>query len=352
MSDKVFINNRLYRILFPMVSGLVIYLLILMVFDSLEQLQENFFNQEVLFTVLLSYCISESFVVLIRLLDKYVPFEKGYRMRQGVQLSLTVVLTMGVVSILVSGYFILIVGYSTFLPEWIAFNLVFILFYIMIDIYYLSHYNLYRHQRVILEKEQQMRANLDLEMETFKNDIHPPLLFSCLEALIGLIGRDKKEADEYIMVLSRQYRYILDNKKTELLELGREMKTISEIVYLMNARFQDCIILKHNPGDKEMEGFLVPGTLSFLAEEIIFNNIINRYQPLEIVVGQKGEDTLTLSYRQNAILDGERYNTVKMQMMNHTYSYYSGREISKEKNDGIIYFNIPVLKLKDEDTHN
>lgn len=352
MSDKVFLKNSVYRIVFPLVSGSVIYLMVLMVFDSLDRLQENFFNQEVLFTIVLSYCVSESFVALIRMLDRFIPFERGYRVRQGIQLSLSGVLVILVVSILVSGYFRIIVGYSSFIPEWIAFSLIFILFYLMINLYYLSHYNLYRHQKTILEKEQQMKINLDLEMETFKNDIHPPLLFSCLEVLIGLISRDKKEADEYIMVLSRQYRYILDHKKTELLELNKEIKALGEIIYLLNHRFQESIAVRFSPSEKETEGYLVPGTLSFLAEEIIFNNIINRYLPMEIVIDHDSRDTLSMYYRQNAILDGEQYNTGKMKLMNHSYRYYSGREIEVGREGERITFNIPILSLADEDSHS
>ena len=117
MRDKVFIRNRIYRIVFPLFSGSVIYLLILMVFDSPDQLQENFFSQEALFTIILSYCISESYVVLVRLLDRYLPFDNGYRLRQGMQLVLTLVITSLLVTLLVTGYFKIIIGYSRFISE-------------------------------------------------------------------------------------------------------------------------------------------------------------------------------------------------------------------------------------------
>ena len=218
----------------------------------------------------------------------------------------------------------------------------------MINVYYLSHYNLFRHQSIILEREQQLKVNLDLEMETFKNDIHPPLLFGCLETLIGLIGGDKKEADDYIMILSRQYRNILDNKKSELIEMSKELESLSDVVYLLNFRYQKSLVLKINLPETQTEGFLVPGTLVFLAEEIIFNTIISEYQPLELVVDNDGPDAITMSYKTNVILDGERFNSGKMHIMNNTYNYFSGRDITTEEKDGIRKYNIPILSLSDE----
>ena len=352
MKDKVFLRNRIYRIVFPLLSGSVIHLLILMVFDSLDQLQENFFSQEALFTIVLSYCISESFIILVRMLDKYLPFDNGYRLRQGMQLLLTLVLTSLLVTLLVTGYFKIIIGYSRFNTEWIAFSLVFILFYFMINVYYLSHYNLFRHQSIILESERQLKVNLDLELETFKNDIHPPLLFGCLETLIGLIGGDKKEADDYIMILSRQYRNILDNKKTELIEISKELESLSDVVYLLNFRYQGSLVLKNNLSEGQLEGYLVPGTLVFLAEEIIFNTIVSEHQPLEMVVDIVGSDSITMAFRKNVILEGENHNSGKMDMMNNTYMYFSGREIKHEETDGKMKYYIPILSLADENSHN
>ncbi len=348
MRDKVFIRNRIYRIVFPLLSGSVIYLLVLMVFDSLDQLQENFFSQEALFTIVLSYCISESYVIMLRVLDKYMPFENGYRLRQGIQLVGTLLLTTLMVTILMTGYFKLIIGYSGFLSEWIAFSLIFFLFYSMINVYYLSHYNLFRHQSIILEREQQLKVNLDLEMETFKNDIHPPLLFGCLETLIGLVRGDKKKADDYIMILSRQYRNILDNKKSELIEMSKELESLSDVVYLLNFRYQNSLVLKNNLSETQPGSYLVPGTLVFLAEEIIFNSIISEYQPLELVVDNAGSDALIMSYKINEILDGERFNSGKMSRMNNTYNYFSGRDIATEEKDGNRKYTIPILSLSDE----
>jgi two-component system LytT family sensor kinase len=352
MRDKLFINNRIYRIVSPLLSGALIYLLILMVFDSLDQLGENFFSQEVLFTIVLSYCLSESFVLMVRMLDRHLPFNKGFRLRQGIQWLLTLVITAIVVTLLVAGYFIIIIGYSRFAAEWMAFNLVFILYYGMINVYYLSHNNLFRHQSMILEKEQQLKINLDLELENFKNDIHPTLLFRCLETLIGLIGLDKKEADDYIMVLSRQYRNILDNKKSELLELDKEMESLSDLLYLLNIRYRQSLCLKNTFREAALAGFLVPGTLAFLAEEIIFNTIINENQPLDLAIDADGPDTLTMAYRPNPVLEGEHYNTGKMQMMNDTYHYFSGRDITKAESGGMIKYYIPILSLTDESSYH
>jgi two-component system LytT family sensor kinase len=170
--------------------------------------------------------------------------------------------------------------------------------------------------------------------------------------LIGLIGLDKKEADDYIMVLSRQYRNILDNKKSELLELDKEMESLSDLLYLLNIRYRQSLCLKNTFREAALAGFLVPGTLAFLAEEIIFNTIINENQPLDLAIDADGPDTLTMAYRPNPVLEGEHYNTGKMQMMNDTYHYFSGRDITKAESGGMIKYYIPILSLTDESSYH
>ena len=81
MKERTFIHNILFRVIYPPVTGLCAYLVVLMVFDSLDQLSDNFFSREAFLLVLLAYLQTESSVLLIGILDHRLPFEMHYTLR-------------------------------------------------------------------------------------------------------------------------------------------------------------------------------------------------------------------------------------------------------------------------------
>ena len=54
---KLFIHQPLFRLLSPIISGVIIYLLVLLLNNNVEQIQEQFFNEELYFCIALSYLI-------------------------------------------------------------------------------------------------------------------------------------------------------------------------------------------------------------------------------------------------------------------------------------------------------
>ena len=70
MSKTIFYNNPVFRLSAPLLTGIVIYLLILMFFDSVDMLAENFFSREVVFTIGLTYLFFELYRLVIILTNR------------------------------------------------------------------------------------------------------------------------------------------------------------------------------------------------------------------------------------------------------------------------------------------
>ncbi len=68
---KIFINNAFFRILFPIVYGIIVYLLILLINNSIDTLNETFLTQEVYISIVLTYLVMESNRLLIKVTEKY-----------------------------------------------------------------------------------------------------------------------------------------------------------------------------------------------------------------------------------------------------------------------------------------
>ena len=61
---KLFIHTPLFRFLSPIFSGVVSYLLILLINNNIEQLQEQFLGQELYVCITLSYIVHEFETIL------------------------------------------------------------------------------------------------------------------------------------------------------------------------------------------------------------------------------------------------------------------------------------------------
>ena len=128
MKQQLYINNVVFRILFPVIAGLILYLAMLMVFGSLDQLSESFLSQEALFIITLTH------------------------------------------------------------------------------LYYMGIIQIGHLHAISMEQEKNHKEQLELELETFENEMNPDLLMDCLETLISLIHSDIQDAEKYIRNLSDHYR--------------------------------------------------------------------------------------------------------------------------------------------------
>ena len=333
-------------------AGLVIYMLILTIFDSLDQLQDNFFSIEAVFIILLTFAVSEVYRLLPGLFNRFVPNPDNGNVVFILHILMYTGMVIIIVSGLVAGYFKFLVGYRNFITELLVFNIIYVVVFLLITLFKISKDNIFRHQIMLLNKEEQLKMNLEFELDSFKNDINPDFLFSSLESLISLIHTDIKTADEFIVKLSKQYRYMLENKQNELVGIESEYDALTDLIYLINYKYQDCISLKSNLPTSHPTGLLVPGTLNFIAEQIIFSSIINKYQPLEIVIGIAEDNALYIQYRLNEKLEGSKSDSKRMDKINNTYEYFCGRGITFDDQKNLRTYKIPLLSVADEEVGN
>ena len=113
-------DNIVFRILFPPISGMILYLAMLTIFDSLDQLSDSFFSQEAAFIVILTYLNHELTLLLVR------------RWKGSLVLHFSIILVSSILvnSALTSAYFIYLLGYMNFRTELLTINILFLLFHI------------------------------------------------------------------------------------------------------------------------------------------------------------------------------------------------------------------------------
>ena len=91
-------------------------------------------------------------------------------------------------------------------------------------------------------KEQQIVAKTETaKFESLKSQIDPHFLFNSLNVLTSLISENPKQAERFTTKLSKVYRYVLEQKSKDLIELDEELQFAKTYMELLNMRFENAV---------------------------------------------------------------------------------------------------------------
>jgi sensor histidine kinase YesM len=346
MKNKWFYNSYSFRIFSPIVIGILAYLLILLFFDSVDQIGSNFFGREVAFLILLSFLILEFNRINIILLNKIFDFERNLKTRIIIQFVVSVLLGLLIISTVLYLYFVLFEGFSTIITELITFNLIFFFVAFFYNLYFLSLMFLNKRNDAKINEESIKKKSLELEMETFKNHVNPTFLFQSLETIISELHRNKKKADEQISNLAQVYRFTLENQDSELITLDKEICSLMPILRLLKAKYKEALQSNINI-EKNDEKYVIPGTLQIIIEYAIARNIISSSLPLNLNI-ISNNNFLMIDYSLNPKLEICANVNTRLDFLIKTYQYFSKEGITVSNMGNISIIKIPLLLLEEE----
>ena len=135
-----------------------------------------------------------------------------------------------------------------------------------------------------VKKGQQLtEEKLKFQYNTLKAQVNPHFLFNSLNTLSELVYQDAKKADHYIKKLSTIYRYILENEKTDFVDLDKELNFIQHYFSLQSERDSEKIFLLINIPKPEQYR-IVPVSLQLLIENALKHNSYSKASPLKIKI--------------------------------------------------------------------
>lgn len=330
----------------PILLGVVVYLLILLFFDSVGELSTNFFSNEVIFVISLTFIILEINRLNIILFSRMIPVDKSIRFRIFLQFLVSILLTVLSVCVILYVYFIVFVGFRTITTELITFNLIYLFVTIFYHLYYFSIVFLNKKNKSLIQKEKTNKENLELEMESFKNHVNPELLFQSLEIIISELYHSKKYADELLSKLAMVYRSTLDNQHSELVSLHEEINSIRPILTIFKAKYKES--LRTNIDVKlDIQGFVIPGTLQVIFEYAIFQNIITTSTPLEFLISADNS-SLIIKYSLKRKLKADEGVKKRFNQLVSAYNYYTKKGLLLVENDTELNISIPIVIPEEE----
>lgn len=133
---------------------------------------------------------------------------------------------------------------------------------------------------------------LQLNLQQLKNQVNPHFLFNALNSLSVLTGQDPVLAKEFVLKLSKIYRYVLEKRNDHLVTVREELALIRDYYFLQKIRFGEQLNLEI-ADDAEHEERMIPlMSMQMLIENAIKHNEISRQYPLYIRVFLVNDDLI------------------------------------------------------------
>lgn len=126
------------------------------------------------------------------------------------------------------------------------------------------------------------KENLQSQFDVLKQQVNPHFLFNSLNVLTALIKLDPNLAVNFSGNLSKVYRYVLENKDHELVELKTELQFLDAYILLLNIRFVDKLKVNINIHESRLNDLIIPLAMQLLIENAIKHNVMSKSVPLTI----------------------------------------------------------------------
>lgn len=335
---KLFIHQPLFRVFSPVFSGVIVYLLVLLINNNVKQIQEEFLGEDLYVFIGLSYLIQESVRLLLWILRKN-KLAPNARIEILTQLLSSVILCIVLVSVAMTIYYEYVIGYGVNYEELIVFNSIFVIISLIYFLLFISHQYLYKINSEKLRYEELIRQNIEDEFLQFKRDINPHLLFESLESLLVLIEKDQDDSEKFIDHLAVIYRYILSKKEKQLVSIHEELIISKELIQLLRELPYKNVEVENQ---LQSQFLVVPGTLMSILELISRTSILSA-DMMKVSI-QENQDFVSFTYKHNdKIVDGLHKSS--LQTLQEVYSIYSDKELSLEERDEERTILIPKLQL-------
>ena len=195
-------------------------------------------------------------------------------------------------------------------------------------------------------KEQQIVAKTETaKYESLKSQIDPHFLFNSLNVLTSLIGENPKQAEKFTTKLSKVYRYVLEQKSKDLIDLDEELKFARAYMDLLKMRFENAVTFDIPEKSSNPEFKIIPLSLQLLLENTIKHNVVSETNPLKVVIKEEnGYLTITNNYNPKAVL--EKGTKVGLKNIVERYNLLTLKKVFIEKSTSIFKVKLPLLTQK------
>lgn len=200
-------------------------------------------------------------------------------------------------------------------------------------------------KQAAINEEKLKREKLAVEYEALKNQVNPHFLFNSLSALSSLVYKDQDKAVTFIREFSNVFRYALESREKEVVDLATEKKMLESVSYLYRIRYEDSLQIRINLPDAT-DKYIIPMALQMLLENAIKHNAISEKKPLMVEIREE-EDYVVVRNNLQAKKSEIVSNKIGLENIKSRYKYLSAKDVLVEISNEEFVVKIPVLNIKD-----
>jgi len=148
------------------------------------------------------------------------------------------------------------------------------------------------NQQSRLENERLKKENLQARLTLLQEQLSPHFLFNSLGTLRTMVSEPGPRI--FIQRLADVYRYLLNNRQADLVELRTEVDFARAYLHILQERFENALAVMFNVPEHYLAMKLPPMTLQLLIENAVKHNIVDAAAPLHLTIQADGSDRLTV----------------------------------------------------------
>jgi hypothetical protein len=341
-----YLNHILYRIFAPPLVSIVVYLLVLLIFDRLSEISNNFSPEEMFFLMLVTFLLFEFYRFWLLKSEKILSKVRNKHIRSFLLYLGSFIITLVVVVCLFTFYFQYLIGVTDFTSEMISFFIVFILVGFLFHLFYMSIRFQDEKKMVLLAKEELNRKNIEYELEVFKNKINPDFLFESMENVISLIRKKEVDyAETYIDHVALFYRRILGNRLSEVITLQEEKAKVDQYLKIKNYTYSNNFVVNWNLENDFEEIFVVPNTLLQTIQMIEYTQMLNQHIKLVLNINENQKYILISYENTKRLIPLPKIKTQK-EVVQKALSFYTNLELKWEESFDKTQVYLPKIEME------
>jgi sensor histidine kinase YesM len=194
----------------------------------------------------------------------------------------------------------------------------------------------------LLEVEKYKTLNAEAQLQNLKSQINPHFLFNNLSVLTSLVQKDQEKAVDFINELSKVYRYVLENKDSELVTLDEELEFLEHYTYLLKIRFENSVSFNFQIEDEFRLSFLPPMCLQMLVENAIQHNEASQANRLYISICTK-DDTLIVENKIQTRTESTVSSKTGLKNITSRFSHFTNKNILISNDGRIFKVTLPLI---------
>ena len=193
-----------------------------------------------------------------------------------------------------------------------------------------------------IQQEELKRAHLALQYQSLRDQVRPHFLFNSLSSLVTLINTDPDKATRFVHKLSDVYRYLLEQRETELVHLEEEVQFLEDYIYLQKIRFGESLRVTVDL-EKMQNRMVIPLSLQMIVENAIKHNEASSSHPLVIDIRAKGTAQVVISNTLQKKELPEKSPGLGLENLKKRIAFYSDQPLEVEQESDRYTVTIPTI---------